>query len=150
MFVTALTSPDQTIGSTAGQPSFEEFVQQASAGRIFAVGRPVVGAVSRVPMVPMRLAALGKDDQIAFILSASLPQDYLSSYWKDATQLSKSNIGIIRDDGYVLSLYPIPQQTSKRSTTNREPCRCLSRCGESGCRPGGTSRRAARRPTTRR
>ena len=108
IFVTALTSADQTLASTAGQPSFEEFLQFASAGQNVAVSKPVVGAVSGVPMVPMRLAVRTKSDQIAFILSAALPEDYLSAYWKDAPMMPRTSIGILRDDGYFVSIYPIP------------------------------------------
>ena len=108
IFVTALTSPDQTLASTAGQPSFEEFLRFASAGQNFAVSKPVTGAVSGVPMVPMRLAVRTVSDQVAFILSAALPEDYLSAYWKDAPVMPRTSIGILRDDGYFVSLYPIP------------------------------------------
>ena len=108
VLVTALTSPDQTLASTAGQPSFEEFLRFADAGQNFAVSRPVTGAVSGVPMVPMRLAVRTHRDQIAFILSAALPEDYLSAYWKDTPVMPRTSIGILRDDGYFVSIYPIP------------------------------------------
>ena len=112
VFATALTSPDQTLASTAGQPSFDEFSRLATGGQNFAVGQPVIGAVSRAPMVPLRLAVRTADDQIAFILSAGLPEDFLSNYWKDAQVMPKTAIGVIRDDGYFVSVYPIPSKTS--------------------------------------
>ena len=110
VLVTGLTSPDQTLGTTAGQTSFEEFLQLASVGQNFAVGLPVIGAVSHTPMVPMRLALRSAGDRIKFILSATLPEGHLSTYWKDAPVMTKSALGIIRDDGYLVSLYPIPPQ----------------------------------------
>lgn len=109
VLVTARTGQDQTMASTATQPSFAEFIRTAQRGKNFSVGLPVIGAVSMVPIVPLRMAIRGADGSIAFIISASLPEDYLSAYWKNARTQVKSTIGIARDDGFLISLYPIPR-----------------------------------------
>ena len=112
VLLTARTAPSQTKASLGNQASFKEFVAQAGLGRMSAIGRPVTGAVLTRAIVPFRHAVKGADGKLKYIVSASIPLEYLQSYWMDAPIVAKASIGVVRDDGYLLSRYPVPNNVA--------------------------------------
>jgi len=107
VLMTARTAPRDTHASLAAQDSFKEFLISVEHGQTFAIGRPVMGAVLTKAIVPVRYAVQDSAGTLQYIISASLPQDHLRSYWMDAPIVKKAHIGVIRDDGYLLSSYPV-------------------------------------------
>jgi len=45
---------------------------------------------------------------LSYIVSANLPIEYLRSFWMDAPITSTAAIGLMRDNGYLVSRFPVP------------------------------------------
>lgn len=108
VLLTAHTPPHDTTANLAPQTSFKEFLASIGRGQTFAIGRPVMGAVLGKAIVPLRLAVMDAHGMLRFILSAALPQEHLRSFWMDAPIVGNASIGVLRDDGFLLSRYPVP------------------------------------------
>ncbi len=112
VLLTAKTPPHETNASLASQASFKEFIAQVEQGNLFAIGRPVMGAVLARAVVPVRLAVKSTNGNLLYIVSASVPLEHLQSFWMGASIAAKAAIGVIRDDGFLLSRYPVPPNLS--------------------------------------
>ena len=108
VLLTARTPPSETLATLGSQDSFKEFIAGVNQGQLFAIGRPVMGAVLSVPIVPFRYAVIGSEDKLRYVLSLSLPEEHLRSFWMDAPIVGKAAIGVMRDDGFLLSRFPVP------------------------------------------
>ena len=96
--------------SLAKEASFVNFIDELKQGKAFGIGQPLLGVLSKVAIVPVRYAHQDAQGQVKFIVSANLPQDYLQSFWVDAPITATAAIGLIRDNGFLLSRYPVPSQ----------------------------------------
>lgn len=112
ILLTAKTPARETKASLTSQQSFQEFVAQIGQGKTFAIGLPVIGAVLGQVIVPFRHVVSDRSGKLRYIVSASLPQEHLRAFWMNAPIVAKAAIGVMRDDGYLLSRYPIPESLS--------------------------------------
>ncbi|MEI7429854.1 MAG: PAS domain-containing protein [Betaproteobacteria bacterium] len=102
-------SPPKTINaSLAKEPSFLAFLNELKPEQGIVIGQPLVGVVSKVVIVPVRFLMRNSQGQLSYVISANLPHEYLQSFWMDAPITAKASIGLIRDNGYLLSRYPVP------------------------------------------
>lgn len=93
------------VGNTA---SFQIALAEMRAGRDMVFGRPIQGKLNGIWMLPMRHAIRDSDGLVIAIVSATLPVDVLATFWKDAPLVRKASIGLLGDDGYLMSRYPVP------------------------------------------
>lgn len=105
---TAKTAPGVNPHSLAKEASFKEYLQILEQAPAFKVGQPIFGSTSKVWIIPMRLLVRGSKGQPLFILSANLPVEFLQTLWRDAPITKSSSLGLIRDDGFLISRYPNP------------------------------------------
>jgi PAS domain S-box-containing protein len=108
VLLTAKTPPGTTHATLAKESSFIKFVEELNQGRILGIGQPLVGVVSKVVIVPVRYAVKDHQGHLIYIVSANLPHEHLRSFWMDATITAKASIGLMRDNGFLLSHYPTP------------------------------------------
>jgi PAS domain S-box-containing protein len=106
--LSARIPPGSAQGSLAKEASFIAFIDELKQGKVLGIGQPLIGVQSKVAIVPVRYAHQDAQGHLQFIVSANLPQDYLQSFWVDAPITAKSAIGLIRDNGFLLSRYPVP------------------------------------------
>lgn len=106
---TAKTAPNTNQHSLSQQASFIEYVQHVKDDPEFKIGRPIFGATSKAWIIPARLRVQDRQGNINFIISANLPVEFLQTFWRNAPITEKSSLGLIRDDGFLLSRYPIPK-----------------------------------------
>ncbi len=90
------------------QASFREFLNQLGNGPDFNVGQVEYNASSRVWVIPLRLVLRNAKAQAQYIVEVQLGADFLVAFWKDAPISRDSAIFLVRDDGRLLSRYPVP------------------------------------------
>ncbi|MDP3539820.1 MAG: PAS domain S-box protein [Azonexus sp.] len=112
ILLTAKNPPGTTQVSLAKEVSFTTFINELKQGTNLGIGQPLVGAVSKVAIVPVRYVIRDHQGQLSFILSANLPHEHLRSFWMDAPIASKAAIGLMRDNGFLLSRYPVPTSST--------------------------------------
>lgn len=105
---TAKTPPGNSLPTIANEDSYKQFQSEAQSGSNFSIGRPILGAISKVWIVPLRYRVKDRQGKDNFIISANLPVEMLQNFWKDAPITKVAAIGIMRDDGFLLSRFPIP------------------------------------------
>ena len=96
------------LPSLAQVPSYQVFLADLRPGTRLDLGRPLAGALSQQWVFPMRQVLRDDQGQPAAVLAVGMPVALLQDFWRDVPAFSKASIGLIRDDGYLLSRYPSP------------------------------------------
>jgi len=102
----APNNPD--MPTLAGDPVFMKFRGELQQGSLFAIGQPLMGNIDKRWVVAARYAVTDRAGKIVYIISANLSPDLLQPYWTDSLIPRTSALGLIRDDGYLVSRYPEP------------------------------------------
>ena len=108
LLLTANSPPGSTQASLAKEPSFISFIDELKQGQHVGIGQPLVGVISKAVIVPVRHAITDRHGTLRYIVSANLPHEHLRSFWMDAPITGKAAIGLMRDNGFLLSRYPVP------------------------------------------
>jgi PAS domain S-box-containing protein len=108
ILLTARNPPGSVHVTLANETSFKGFLTDLQEEQSISIGQPLVGAISKEVIVPIRLAIRNKTGQLTYILSINLPDEHLHSFWKDAPITARAAIGLMRDNGYLLSRHPVP------------------------------------------
>jgi PAS domain S-box-containing protein len=90
----------------AGDPAFGKIRDELQQGPPFAIGRPVTGYIDRSWVVAARFAVTDQAGKLVYIISANLPVDMMQRYWIDSITPGITALGLVRDDGYLVSRYP--------------------------------------------
>lgn len=112
VLLTGTTPNRPDLPTLAGDPAFEQIRGGLQQGPSFALGRPVLGTIDKSWVIPARYAVADPAGKLAYIISANLPVDMLQRYWIGSTGSGISAQGLLRDDGYLLSRYPLPDVAS--------------------------------------
>ena len=96
------------LPTLANEPSFIDFRAGVTPSSTMVLSRPLYGPVSRQWIVPLRYVLRDAQGAPSGFLVASLPVALLQTFWKDAPIVARASLGLLRDDGYLLSRYPLP------------------------------------------
>ena len=100
-----------TVGQLLSmQASYREYLEQLQQGADFKIARVEYNSNSKLWVIPLRLLVRDQSGQPQFIVEAQLAADFLVAFWKDAPISRDSAIFLVRDDGRLLSRYPVPAQ----------------------------------------
>lgn len=105
VLLTAKNAPGTTKASLAKETSFITYIDDLKQGQEFRIGQPLISVVSKVVIVPLRHAIKDRQGNLRYILSANLSHEHLRSSWVDAPITAKAAIGLMRDNGYLLSRF---------------------------------------------
>ena len=108
ILLTARNPPGTSLPSLAREVSFTTFIDELKQGIVLGIGQPLVGLVSNVSIVPVRYPIRDHQGKVSYIVSANLPHEHLQSFWMKAPITAKAAIGLMRDNGFLLSRYPVP------------------------------------------
>lgn len=108
---TTPNSPD--LPTLAKDSAFMKFRDELQHGPSFVIGQPVMGHIDNSWVISARLAVSDQAGKLTYILAANLPTDLLQRYWEDSTSPRITALGLIRDDGYLVSRYPEPEAASR-------------------------------------
>ena len=107
------TTPNQPdLPTLAGDPAFRQIRDELQQGSPFAIGRPVTGHIDKSWVVSARYAVTDQAGKLVYIISANLPVDMMQRYWIDSITPRITALGLVRDDGYLVSRYPEPDAAS--------------------------------------
>jgi diguanylate cyclase (GGDEF)-like protein len=112
VLLTAKHAPGTLKVTLAQEASFIKFHDDLKRGKDLVIGQPMVSVASKMAIVPVRYAVRDSQGQLAYIISANLTHEYLRSFWVDTPITDQAAIGLIRDDGFLLSRYPVPGKLS--------------------------------------
>ena len=99
-------SPD--LPTLAKDSAFMKFRSELLQGPAFAIGQPVIGHIDNSWVISARYAVKDQSGKLGYILTANLPANMLQRYWEDSTLTRITALGLIRDDGFLVSRYPEP------------------------------------------
>jgi PAS domain S-box-containing protein len=107
---TATAPPGQTLPTLAQEPSFLKFHSKHRSCPPLDIGQPLVSLISKEWIIPLRYVINDKEGKMAYVISANLPVGILQNFWKEAPFTKTAALGLIRDDGFLVSRYPVPDQ----------------------------------------
>jgi signal transduction histidine kinase len=109
-----LASSDVAAGaklpSLAREPSFILSLDELQQGATLSIGRAFFGPISRKWIIPLRYGARDSTGKLLFLVGVGLPLSKPQSFWKDAPLPPDAALGLMRDDGYLVSRYPVPAE----------------------------------------
>ena len=89
--------------------SFQLAVRAMEMGAEFDVGRAVSVERESEWVLPLRCAIRDPRGKLLFVLSATQPLSRQQGFWQGVPLPEDSAIGLLRDDGYMISRYPVPK-----------------------------------------
>jgi len=101
------------LPALADDPAFGKIRDELQQGSPFAIGRPVTGHIDTSWVIAARYAVTDKAGKLVYIISANLPVDMMQRYWIDSITPKITALGLVRDDGYLVSRYPEPDAASQ-------------------------------------
>ncbi|HEY4371523.1 MAG TPA: ATP-binding protein [Burkholderiales bacterium] len=117
-------APLPSIGKLA---NFQEAMRELQAGADVHLSRPFQGVVTHVWLIAIRHAVRDSSGRILFTVGAGLPLTHTQIYWNQARLPDGAGLGISRDDGYLLSRYPLPVSRSEEQIYGTPPRGALAR-----------------------
>jgi hypothetical protein len=108
VMVTATSVPGAVLPSVAKEPSFIQGREELLTGQRISIARPLIWPVSKEWVIPFRYGIRDKKGDLLFILTAGMPLSKLQSFWQRAPLPEGAAAGLMRDDGYLVSRYPVP------------------------------------------
>ena len=110
MVASALTPSGARLPHYGQESSFISGRDVLRTGADFNIGRPTVGRLINEWVIPLRYAMRDPNGELAYIIVATLPLSRQQSFWQSLYLPKNLVIGLLRDDGYLVSRYPAPQQ----------------------------------------
>ena len=108
VLLTGTTPNSRDLPTLAKDSAFIDLRKELLRGSHFVIGKPVMGTIDKSWVVAARYAVADRDGKLAYILGANLPPDLLQPYRPESTSSRISALGLVRDDGYLVSRYPEP------------------------------------------
>jgi len=96
------------LPSLAHEAAFQYFLSTLDADTRMDLGRPLRGAVTGQWIFPVRYVLRDTQGQVLGFIVSSMPVDFMQTFWRGAPVTPNATIGLIRDDRYLLTRYPIP------------------------------------------
>ena len=112
ILLTGATPNRPGLPTLADTPEFKQFRDELQRGSPFAIGRPITGNIDKSWIVSARYAVTDRAGKLVYIISANLPVDMMQRYWIDSITPRITALGLVRDDGYLVSRYPKPDAIS--------------------------------------
>lgn len=103
----------RNLPSMEGQPSFQDFARDAHGLYDIYLGRPQRDALNDDWVFTLRYVLRDPRGQARAVLTDVYPVDFLEPLWKEAPLVQQITVGVLRDDGYLMSRYPVPSSVTK-------------------------------------
>jgi len=78
-------------------------------GQPFIISRPTLGLIVKEGIIPIRYGVRDKTGQLRYILNAPISLSTLHKFWHSLYFPQNAGMGLLADDGYLLSVYPQPK-----------------------------------------
>jgi len=108
ILLTGTTHNNRDLPTLAKDSAFMDIRSELQQGPPFVIGKPVMGTIDKSWVAAARYAVADKDGKLAYILSANLPANLLLRYRPESASPRITALGLVRDNGYLVSRYPEP------------------------------------------
>ena len=108
VIATSAATPADGLPSMATYPSFQSFRYHLGASHDLRLGRPLLGPLADRWVFPMRYPVRDASGVLVAVLEVTVPVDFLEQFWRTAPVTARASLGLLRDDGYLISRYPVP------------------------------------------
>lgn len=88
-------------------PSYENALTAIKNGETLNIGRTLLGPVAKEWVIPLRFGIRNSSGQLKYILAAAIPLNTQQEFWKNIPLPPNATLQLIRDDGYLVSRYPL-------------------------------------------
>ena len=107
------STPDvRTLPSVQGQRNFPQIVAGLRPEQPIELARPLRGPVSQRWILPLRLVVRDSQDRPVAFLVAAAPVKLVQTFWSDAPVVRDAALALVRDDGYLINRFPLPEGVS--------------------------------------
>ena len=113
LVASSLNPAGSKLPSYAQESSFVVGRDALRGGADFIISRPTYGKLVDEWVIPLMYGMRGANGQLKFIIAATLPLARQQSFWHSIYLPHDATLGLLRDDGYLLSLYPAPQMADQ-------------------------------------
>lgn len=107
-----LLADDQPFSTTmpehADLDAFQQTMRQLDGKPKLIIEKAKKSVFDQQWIIPLRYPLQDADGQYRLVLSAILPVSEQQSFWRDVPLPSNAAFGLLRDDGFILSRYPVP------------------------------------------
>ena len=115
ILVTAKSAPGAALPSVAKEPSFIQSREELLKGQTLSIARPLIGLVVKEWVIPLRYGIRDKRGNLVFIITAGMLLSKPQSFWENAPLPEGTAAGLRRDDDYLVSRYPIPNDVELKN-----------------------------------
>jgi diguanylate cyclase (GGDEF)-like protein len=99
------TAPSRTVSDIR---SFIQFRDVLSKRRNFEISRPIFSSVLKEWIIVLRYGVRDREGTLLYVIGAALPLSRPQNIWKQALLPEGGALALLRDDGYLVSRYPVP------------------------------------------
>jgi signal transduction histidine kinase/CheY-like chemotaxis protein len=100
----------QTLPTVADSPSFQTNLPEIAASRHLTIARSLEGRLDQGWIIALRMGIFDSSDRLRYILAITLPVVAQQSLWKGVTLPEGGALGLLRDDAYMVTRYPLPKK----------------------------------------
>jgi len=108
VFATDRTDRPGEIPNTRDVPGRQVAFEEIAVQDRLNVGRPAEGRVIKDWIMPLRLGIRDADGHLKYVMNATLPLSRQQSFWHNLGLPPGSALGLLRDDAFLVSRYPVP------------------------------------------
>jgi diguanylate cyclase (GGDEF)-like protein len=112
----AIWTPGMTFPSLDQESTFILGREALLKGQTFNIGRPYFGQTIKEWVIPLRYGVRDKSGELVYILNAALPLSKQQRFWQNLYLPGNTEIGLLRDDSFLLSIYPLPKTADINET----------------------------------
>jgi len=109
ILVSAIETPGVPFPNIIQQKSFILAREALSKGQACIISRPAFGKIVKEWIIPIRFGVRDQSGQLRYILNAPIALSTLQRFWHSLYLPPGARMGLLGDDGYLLSIYPNPK-----------------------------------------
>ncbi len=116
VFATDKTDRPEELPYTRDVPGRQVAFEEIAVQDRLNVGRPAEGRVIKDWIMPLRLGIRDADGKLQYVMNATLPLSRQQSFWHNLGLPPGSALGLLRDDAFLVSRYPVPPSGDLKKT----------------------------------
>ena len=116
VLASAVENPGEALPNISQLNTYILGRQALLSGQAFQIGRPAYGKIIKAWAIPIRYGVRDKEGNLRYILNAPLPLAAQQNFWQSFYLPQNARMGLLRDDSYLLSIYPTPGSADMEKT----------------------------------
>lgn len=108
MLTSTALKPGEKLPNVLANPDWRPDFEESLRARGLSINRPQYGYLLKAWLIPLRYAVRDRKGDVQFLLQTSILIEKQQALWANAGLRPGVQIGLIREDGVLLSMWPIP------------------------------------------